>query len=301
MSRIAKRLAKMFVPRAWRTAYRNVTGWPERLARCEAFSLASKYADGPIAAPPSPSQFEQCEFKVHSQHGEDGIVLEIFSRIGVTDRRFVEFGFGNGSQCISANLSLNFGWQGLLMDASQRHVELAREFYRRRLGRRSANVKIVQCLVTADNIDATLAREGMAGQIDLLSIDVDGNDYWLWQAISAVCPRLVVIEYNASLGPERSVTVKYDANFDYRAKHRNGFYHGASLAALAKLARQRGYILAACDSSGTNAFFVHQGAASGKLDELQVPEAYYPPAGRCKALALDEQFDQIKHMDFEQV
>ncbi len=124
---------------------------------------------------------------------------------------------------------------------------------------------------------------------------------WVWKAISAISPRVVVIEYNASLGDEESVTVKYDANFNRHNKHASGYYHGASLTALKKLANSKNYILVCCDSSGTNAFFIRKDVAQSKMIEATVKEAYYPLKYRTKNLSTSEQFELIKHLDFEHV
>jgi len=237
---------------------------------------------------------------VYSQHGQDGILLYIFSQTGVGKRRFVEFGMGDGRECNTANLSLNYGWRGLLMDANEENVSGARRYYAERLGARSSNVTIVQATLTRENVNEVLVRNGYEGKIDLLSIDIDGNDYWVWQAINAVEPRVVVIEYNAILGCEQSITVPYDPNFVV-GKRASYFYHGASLPALAKLANSKGYVLVGCDLEGTDAFFVRRELAGNKLPEVSVEAAYFPQRLRSKTLSPKEQFETIKHLDFDKV
>ncbi|HII29760.1 hypothetical protein COT48_04890 [Candidatus Woesearchaeota archaeon CG08_land_8_20_14_0_20_47_9] len=160
------------------------------------------------------------EFKVYSQNGEDGLIQYIFSRIGICNYRFVEFGVQTGEECNTRNLSWNFGWSGLLMDAEKGYVKEAKTNYRD-----YPKVSIVDSFITKDNINKTLSDNGFKGEIDLLSIDIDGNDYWVWQEISIIDPRVVVIEYNASLGL-RSLTVKYDESFVRHEKHPSGWYHG---------------------------------------------------------------------------
>ena len=241
------------------------------------------------------------EFKVFSQNGEDGILLYIFSAIGTFNRSFVEFGFGDGKECNTANLSINYGWKGLLMDCGEENVAGARRYYDACVQPDPAKVRIVQCFISAENIEQVLSENGVEGEIDLLSIDIDGNDFWVWKAIRNVNPRVVVVEYNASFGPERSLTVKYDPEFDRHRKHASGLYHGASLAALTKLAHDKGYRLVGCDSQGVNAFYVRDEVAEGKIDSIPVQEAYYPMALRLKIATLSEQFEQIKDLDFESV
>jgi hypothetical protein len=192
------------------------------------------------------------EIKLYSQNGEDGILLHIFSRIGVKNHKFVEFGIGDAKECNTANLTLNFGWKSLLMDGLETNVASAKLFYKRMLGKDANNVRITHCFVTAENINKVLEDNGMKGEIDLLSIDIDGNDYWVWEAINAINPRLVVVEYNASLGFEKTLAVKYDPLFSRFRKHKSGLYHGASLAAFAKLAHSKSYKLIGCESTGIN-------------------------------------------------
>jgi hypothetical protein len=245
------------------------------------------------------SILNQHEARIYSQNGEDGILLHLFSLLGTRDRHFVEFGVGDGRQCNSANLSLNFGWTGLLMEADRQKAMMAQRYYQQQLGAEAAAVRVLHCRVVKENINQILADNGLSGEIDLLSIDIDGNDYWLWQAIDIIRPRVVVIEYNASLGAVHSLTMPYDPEMN--AHHLGGFYHGASLAALTKLARQKGYILVGCESAGVNAFFVHQDVAQGKISEMAAPAAYYPHERRTAKFSQSEQFDQIKHLDFQQV
>ena len=237
------------------------------------------------------------ELRVYSQNGEDGILLYIFSKIGVTNRTFVEFGVGEGKQCNTANLCLNFGWHGLMMDGSRSHAYSALRYYRR-LGKGAADVKILHCNVTAENINSTLLENGLGGDIDLLSIDIDGNDYWVWKAIDGIAPRVVVIEYNALLGYSQSSTVKYEPNFERFGTDRSGIYHGASLAALERLGASKGYVLLGCDSSGVNAFFVRKDLALGTIATVSPKDAYYPSARWSSKLSLEEQFNLADSLDF---
>jgi hypothetical protein len=109
----------------------------------------------------------------------------------------------------------------------------------------------------------------------LLSIDIDGNDYWTWEAITVVNPTIVVIEYNARFGASRSVTVPYRADFVRSRAHYSMIYYGASLTALWALGRRKGYSLVGCNSAGNNAFFVRQDLL-GDLRGRTPSEAFRP-------------------------
>lgn len=247
------------------------------------------------------STINRYEHRIYSQNGEDGILLYLFSLLGTTDRRFVEFGIGDGRQCNTANLSLNFGWSGLLMDIDPSNVQSAQVYYGQQLGQQAKHVQVMQAHVTADNINQNLADQGYTGELDLLSIDIDSNDYWIWHAIDVIQPRLVVIEYNASLGDQRRLVVPYQANFRAGTAHVSGFYHGASLAALALLGEQKGYILAGCESAGINAFFVRQDVAQARLIPQSPADAYFPHAYRTTLMNPAAQFDLIRHLPFTEL
>jgi len=182
---------------------------------------------------------------VHSQNGEDGIIDHIFSVIGKDSRLFVEFGFGV-PECNCLRL-VEEGWHGLFIDSDSDKCLAMRNMIAE-MNRGGGFT--VNKLLTVDNTEGALI--GMPDEIDLLSIDVDGNDYWLWKAIERIRPRVVVIEFNRALGPEVSATIPYDAGFTWA--HDN--YYGASLRALEKLGKEKGYKLIGCEPKGVNAFFL---------------------------------------------
>jgi len=120
------------------------------------------------------------------------------------------------------------------------------------------------------------------------------------EALTAVRPRVIVVEYNATFGPERSVTIPYTRGFDRYRAHASGFYHGASLTALARLGERKGYVLAGCDSRGTNAFLVDAEAAAGAFDAVTPAEAFAPLFERAH-LSVEDQFAQIAHLPLVEV
>ena len=129
------------------------------------------------------------EGRVYSQNGEDGILLYIFSQIGVTNHTFVEVGASDGIECNTANLSLNFGWSGLLLEGDPAAIARGTAIYRDKLGGAADRIQFKQAFVNAENINDLISGAGIDGEIDLLTIDIDGNDYWIWNAISVIQPR----------------------------------------------------------------------------------------------------------------
>ncbi len=161
------------------------------------------------------------------------------------------------------------------------------------------NVKGIHRFLNLENLEPTILGSGLPQEIDLLSIDVDGNDYWFWEGISCLSPRIVVIEYNASLGPEMALATPYDPLFLRYEKHASGFYHGASLTALERLGKEKGYSLIGCDSTGVNAFFVREDCLTKNIHILSPQSAYRPQYSRLdRGLSLEDQFRIIKDMPF---
>jgi hypothetical protein len=208
-------------------------------------------------------------FRLWSQNEEDGIILALLEHAGITNCRFVEIGSGR-SGGNAALLAYECGWSGLMIDI----VPEAIESLRGRFGH-NPGVIGVAAAVSPQNINQLLTDHGFTGEVDLLSLDIDSYDYWVLEAITAVSPRVLVVEYNAGLGAERAVTIPKDAALDDIPKP----YRGASLAALEKLARRKRYRLVVCDPTGTNAFFLRDDVAPG-VPAVSVAKAYRPAADR---------------------
>jgi hypothetical protein len=209
-------------------------------------------------------------FKVYSQNDEDGIIQEIFRRIGMTSRTFVEFGVDTGLECNTVKLLVE-GWRGLWIEADPLRASSVGRHFAPFI--EAQKLKLLESRVTAENIDRLLTEGGMAGEIDLLSIDIDFNDYWIWKAITAVQPRVLVIEYNASLRPPMSLTVPYDPHGQWDGSN----YYGASLEALVGLGRAKGYRVVGCSIAGVNAFFVRTDLCGDKFVEPATAAEHYEP------------------------
>ena len=199
---------------------------------------------------PYPERLTAGRFRLLSQNQEDGMLWSLFQQIGTTTKTFVELGSGaTGGN--AAMLAGEFAWTGLLVEGDQGKVEYA--------GRRFPRAKAVCAWITPETVNDLLERNGFAGEVDLLSVDVDGVDYWVWQAITVCSARLVMLEYNSMFGPDRAVTVPYDPKFN-RRDHRFCYY-GASLSAMTQLSATKGYRLVAVEPTGVNAFFLRNDVA----------------------------------------
>lgn len=185
-------------------------------------------------------------FKLLSQNEEDGVTLALLKRIGAPHKTFVEIGSG-ASGGNSGVLAQELGWRGLMVDIDQGKIDRAREKFGS-----NPKVSFEAIAVSPDNINALIERHGLKGEIDLFSLDIDSFDYWVLESLSVCAPRMMILEYNSSFGPDRSLTIAPDTDMSRAPK---GF-HGASLKALTKLASSKGYKLVVCDESGTNAFYL---------------------------------------------
>jgi len=215
------------------------------------------------------ADINEFESRSASQNGEDGIIAEIFGRIGTTNRYFVEFGVGDGHECNTANLARS-GWSGLMLEGDPGDAaRLAERFAA------GGSIRTAHAFITAENIADIFQSHAVPKEFDLLSIDIDGNDYWVWRALAGYSPRVVVIEYNAAYPPPRRWVMRYDP--DHRWDKTT--YYGASIASLCALGDERGYALLGTDVTGVNAFFVRRDLirASG-FRALDAGRAYHAPS-----------------------
>lgn len=206
--------------------------------------------------------------QVCSQDGEDGIIQEIFRRIGVTTREFVEIGVGSGDENNTAYL-LSQGWTGYWIDGSS-------EFVRTLAARDDLPKDALRYLVsfvTAENVGSLFKQLGVPKEFDLLSLDIDQNTYYAWESLAAYQPRVVVIEYNAALPADVDWKVPYHAERTWDGTQN----FGASLKAFELLGRKLGYSLVGCDLIGVNAFFVRRDLASNRFSEPFTAENHYEP------------------------
>jgi len=237
---------------------------------------------------PYPFKLAAQRFKLRSQHEEDGYLLAILDEIGVTDRRFVEIGCGR-SGGNAALLAFEMGWAGLMVDANPDAIE-----YIDRMYAFNDTLRTLRAEITPDNINPLLADHGFAGEIDLLSIDIDSYDYWVFDKLEVCSPRLLILEYNAGFGPTRSVTIPLGQPLAGSPKG----YSGASITALTNLAARKGYRLIACEYSGANAFFLRDDVAP-HIPAQPVARAFRPQMSRLdvdqpRAIGTDELYRRIE-------
>jgi hypothetical protein len=197
------------------------------------------------------------EFCVSSQWGEDGIIQYLLSKVAISNKLFVEFGVDDYRESNTRFLLINNNWSGFLIVYDKNNVSKirAQDYYWR------YDLSAVSAFITKDNINEIIGNVGISGDIGLLSIDIDGNDYWVWKAINVISPRIVIAEYNSIFGGRLALTIPYDERFNRTKAHCSNLYFGASLPALCRLAKERSYIFVGSNSTGSNAFFVRKDVA----------------------------------------
>jgi hypothetical protein len=250
-------------------------------ARQETLSLQSEIQDVKMLAAKALVQrfdvntvFEklsEAEFKVFSQFGDDGIIQYLLSHLQLDTalHRFIEFGVENYAEANTRFLLMNNNWSGLVIDGSQENINFIKNdsiFWKH-------DLTAVQAFVDCSNINRIISDHGFAGPLGLLSIDIDGNDYWVWEAIDVVDPVIVVVEYNSVFGSEHAITVPYDPVFNWSKAHYSHLYWGCSLKSLSLLAEKKGYSFIGADSRGNNAYFVRKDRV-GALKPVTVDAGY---------------------------
>jgi hypothetical protein len=192
------------------------------------------------------------EFKVFSQWNDDGIIQFLISYLDITEKTFIEFGVQNYTESNTRFLLMNNNWTGLIMDGTESNIRdvQQQEIYWK------YNLTAVNAFITRENINDLISQHGFSGELGLLHIDIDGNDYWVWKEISVVKPIIVIIEYNSVFGKDQPWTIPYKADFYRTDAHHSNLYFGSSLRSLCDLSTEKGYTFIGSNSHGNNAYFI---------------------------------------------
>ena len=279
---------------AWMVSgYRRIRQWVQGGdAHDRTLELLGAMLARQVAAQRSISSLHEVEFRVFSQFGDDGIIQWLVSHLPSLPRRFVEFGVEDYSESNTRFLMVNNNWAGLVMDGAPANIaRLRRRKWFWRYG-----LTALPLFITRENVDAVIAGWAGTRDVGLLHVDVDGNDYWLWEAIQCIKPGIAIVEYNALFGSERALTIPYAANFRRHAAHYSGQYFGASIAALTHLAKRKGYALVGGNSAGNNAYFVRADLLGENLREVAPSAAFATPQFRESR----DPHGRLDYLDFEQ-
>lgn len=215
------------------------------------------------------ARLRDAEFRVYSQFGEDGIIQYLISKVPIERDVFVEFGVADYRESNTRFLLCNDNWSGLILDGGTSHIGFVRS---NPLGWRHS-IDARTAFITRENVNEAISGAGISGDIGLLSIDIDGNDYWVLDVIDVVSPRILIVEYNSTFGPDAAVSVPYVPGFDRTKAHHSNLYWGASLAAVCLAAARKGLAFVGSNSAGNNAFFVRRDVM-GDLSTLTPREGW---------------------------
>lgn len=242
---------------------------------------------------------QEAEFRVFSQWGDDGIIQYLINTLDIPHKKFIEFGISNYLEANTRFLLLHDNWSGLVMDYLPQYIEYIKKdpiYYQ-------YDLTAKQALVNAENINDLVLSSGFEGDIGLLHIDMDGNDYWVWEALTVASPVIVIMEYNAGFGVERPIVIPYEQEFNRRRSHQSTVYYGASLLALCDLAEKKGYAFIGCNSNGGNAYFVRKDKI-GDIKVVSPSEGYVltrsrehkDPEGKPTFISVQEAMEDIRGM-----
>lgn len=238
------------------------------------------------------------EFKVFSQWGEDGIIQHLTQSIEIKNKSFIEFGVEDFHESNCRFLMMKDNWAGFVMDGSPKNIQRLKQsyFYWKH------DLNAVCAFITRENINDLLETSGFDEDLGILSVDLDGNDYYVLDAIENFKPRIVICEYNALFGASRKISIPYQPDFNRTDAHYSNLYWGASLAAMTYLADKKGYALVGTNSASCNAFYVRKDLLNDKLEVLSVEAAHSPsqyresrdPQGNLTYASGDRRLDLIK-------
>ncbi|MDQ3016681.1 MAG: hypothetical protein M3R25_08185 [Bacteroidota bacterium] len=214
-------------------------------------------------------------FRVFSQFEEDGKILFILAAVGIHNASFIEIGSDDGLNSNCANLAINFGWHGLFIDGNKRSISRGQYFYDHHPIPFGHKPVFAEVKVTRENINEIIARHNILGEVDVLSIDIDGNDYWIWDALTIVSPRVVIIETQINYD-QQNIVVPYDAEYSFPGKHPQ--YHGASPEAMVKLGNKKGYRLIGANDLGFNFIFLRNDLGNDVFPQVSVGDVLTHPS-----------------------
>lgn len=213
---------------------------------------AGRKAELEKRSPQQVTSLPDAAFDIFTDQGEDGIIYYLLQQLRETPAYFVDIGAGDCIRSNCASLAVHFGWKGVFIDRSEQQLSIGKRFYRS--GKITDEIRFITAAVNPENVNELIKKAGVPFDIGLLSVDIDGNDFWIWKAIDSIRPRIVVIEAKVEFG-ERNIVVPYGPG-----NHRdvNKMYNGASVEAFRKLGKEKGYKLAGANKYGYNLFFVQE-------------------------------------------
>ena len=212
---------------------------------------------------------DQVGFSRFSEFEEDGHLLYLLTLAGATSRTVVEISSQDGRVCMATNLLVHHQWRGFLFDGDPTFVAEGKRFFAGHPATPVPPVMKVQWF-TRDNVNQALASAGVPGEVDVLSLDIDGNDLHLWSAMT-MRPRILICEFNNAVPSELALTIPYQPDFDFAAlPPDSAMFRSASLAAYVAVCRRKRYRLVGINAFGFNAIFLREDVLATEMPEIPV-------------------------------
>jgi hypothetical protein len=216
------------------------------------------------------SSLSQVEFSIFSQFGDDGIIQWLIQNIEIENKVFIEFGIEDYSESNTRFLMMNNNWSGLVMDGSQDNIiKLQNQSYYWKF-----NLDSKAVFIDINNINSEITSANIHGNIGLLHIDLDGNDYYIWKAINVISPIIVIIEYNSIFGLEREISVPYRPDFNRTKAHSSNLFFGSSIKSIFELSKEKGYSFIGCNSAGNNAYFIRNDKVNAQVRPITLKDGF---------------------------
>ena len=240
------------------------------------------------------------EFSGFSQNGEDGIIDFLLGKLKRRSRYFIEIGTADGIECNTAWLAIAKKYSGIMIEGNAKVCAQSATLYQGL----NLGVECINMFITQETV-SQLGQLALDNRPDVLSLDIDGNDYYIAKMLFEVGfrPKIFVVEYNSAYGDEKKITIAYRGDFDFTTAHASQLYYGVSISGWKSLFRKYGYKFVAVDSNGVNAFFVNPDDFEGKfLDNLQgldFRENFYQM--RKFKVPWEKQFEMIKEKKFVEI
>lgn len=244
------------------------------------------------------NDISEVEFQVFSQWGDDGIIQYLVSHLDISNKTFIEFGVENYIESNTRFLLINNNWKGYVLDGSSENIKyIKNDFDISWAYELHAECAFIDC----ENINSLIEKSGFDNEVGLLSVDIDGNDYWVWKAINCISPIIVIVEYNSIFGKNTQWTIPYDPHFIRKDKHSSCLYAGASLKAFVELGKEKGYNFIGCNSKGNNAYFLRKDKCGDfktkTIDEGYILSSFREARVKGEWISGEDRIQQIKQMD----
>lgn len=285
---------------AWNVKTRLSIPWDtESLNQQMQLSIKNQWLQWRLTGISPYNRIREAGFRCYSQFEEDGIILYLLTMIGVDAGTVAEMCCGNGMECMATNLILNHGYKGYLFDGDEANIKAATQFFNKKKDCLLVKPELKHTWITTENVNALLTNSGCPKDVDFFSLDIDGNDYWIWEAIDAINPKICCFETHNMVPSDKSLTIPYNPTFDcWSQPPELQNFRSVSLAAMIKLSKRKGYRLIGSHKHGFNVFFMRNDIGSDLFHEVSAHDVHDNPWTKYNQTVL---WDTVKHLGWVEV